>query len=145
MPARSTTVVVLALALATAGAIPAEAARPSASAATLTAAADASEGVDTKAPWFCHNLDCPRYTVLESTDDYELREYEAASWVSTDVSAYAYALAARTGFQVRCVLMGPCCVGQAGSGSSSSAAGKQQRSSICYQQQSGFVPAGCSI
>ncbi|KAI3428633.1 hypothetical protein D9Q98_007456 [Chlorella vulgaris] len=99
MPARLTTVVVLALALATVGAIPAEAARPSASAATLTAAADASEGVDTKAPWFCHNLDCPRFSVLESTDDYELREYEAASWVSTDVSAYAYALAARTGFQ----------------------------------------------
>ena len=26
-------------------------------------------------PWFCHGLDCPEYTVLETTDAYEVREY----------------------------------------------------------------------
>ena len=52
-------------------------------------------------PPFCHNLDCPRYSVEEATDDWELRAYEAGTWVSTDVEAYAYALASSTGFKVR--------------------------------------------
>lgn len=29
------------------------------------------------APWFCHNLDCPKYDVLETTDDYEIRKYDS--------------------------------------------------------------------
>ena len=28
------------------------------------------------APWFCHDLDCPEFEVVESTDAYETREYE---------------------------------------------------------------------
>ena len=26
-------------------------------------------------PWFCHDLDCPEYDVVEKNDDYEVREY----------------------------------------------------------------------
>lgn len=77
-------------------------------------------------PWFCHNLDCPRFTVVNATDDYEVRTrssgsavfcctaldlvfleslaqvryYEAGVWASTDVEAYAYALAVNIGFKV---------------------------------------------
>lgn len=28
-----------------------------------------------KQPWFCHDLDCPQYTVGEHTEDYEVRTY----------------------------------------------------------------------
>lgn len=28
-------------------------------------------------PWFCHELDCPEFRVVETTDAYEVREYEA--------------------------------------------------------------------
>ena len=28
-----------------------------------------------KKPWFCHDLDCPKYTVGESNEDYEVRTY----------------------------------------------------------------------
>jgi len=37
-------------------------------------------------PAFCDGNGCPRYTVKETTDDYEVREYEASSWVSTKLS-----------------------------------------------------------
>ncbi|KAL4445812.1 hypothetical protein ABPG77_009011 [Micractinium sp. CCAP 211/92] len=59
----------------------------------------ASLQVPVGAPWFCHNLDCPKFDVVETTDDYEVREYEAGSWVSMDVEAYAYALAINKAFQ----------------------------------------------
>ena len=26
-------------------------------------------------PWFCHDLDCPEYDVVDKNDDYEVREY----------------------------------------------------------------------
>lgn len=26
-------------------------------------------------PWFCHDLDCPDFKVVEQNDDYEVREY----------------------------------------------------------------------
>jgi len=32
----------------------------------------------------CHGLDCPKYTVLNSTDKWELRRYEATKWVATN-------------------------------------------------------------
>ena len=32
--------------------------------------------VGAKRPWFCHGLDCPKYKVVETTDAYEVREYE---------------------------------------------------------------------
>ncbi len=43
-------------------------------------------------------LPCPRQ--INSTEDYEVRRYEAGSWVSTQVEAYAYALGVSKGFQV---------------------------------------------
>lgn len=30
-------------------------------------------GQNNKDPWFCHNLQCPRFTVVNATDDYEVR------------------------------------------------------------------------
>lgn len=30
-------------------------------------------------PSFCHGLDCPAFSVVEKTDDYELRSYEAGN------------------------------------------------------------------
>lgn len=136
----------LLLCLVAAGTAPARAARPAASAA-LTAGAAAGLPVGAPAPWFCHNLDCPKFTVVSragcklrsaahavqagkgssldpipcrtrtshppppptsppppcqvnTTDDYEVRYYEAGAWVSTDVEAYAYALGVSKGFQV---------------------------------------------
>jgi len=35
-------------------------------------------------PSFCRGNDCPRYAVLEQGEDYELRQYEEAKWVSTE-------------------------------------------------------------
>lgn len=52
-----------------------------------------------EAPWFCHGIDCPKFTVVNTTDDYEVRYYESGVWVSTDVETYAYAIASTTGFQ----------------------------------------------
>lgn len=26
-------------------------------------------------PWFCHDLDCPDFKVVDQNDDYEVREY----------------------------------------------------------------------
>ncbi|KAK3096902.1 hypothetical protein FSP39_004603 [Pinctada imbricata] len=33
-------------------------------------------------PAFCHDLDCPRYTLLKSFAGYELRRYEMTQWVT---------------------------------------------------------------
>lgn len=75
---------------------------PAASARSVgSGAAALLQAQDAAAPWFCHNLDCPSYTVIDTADDFETRSYPAGVWASTDVEAYAYALAARTGFQVR--------------------------------------------
>eukprot|EP00887_Chlorella_sp_A99_P001009 scaffold5.g1009.t1 len=52
-----------------------------------------------KAPWFCHSLDCPEYTVLASEPEFEVRVYEKGVWASTDVLSWAYMLAATTGFR----------------------------------------------
>lgn len=74
-------------------------ASPLASAAAVASASQLFQGVSDPAPWFCHNLDCPPYTVVETTDDYEVRKYEAGQWVSTDMEAYSYVTAVQTGFQ----------------------------------------------
>jgi len=39
-------------------------------------------GIPAGLPAFCHDLDCPQYTVLETTADYELRRYNETKWVS---------------------------------------------------------------
>ncbi|XP_053406343.1 heme-binding protein 2-like [Mercenaria mercenaria] len=41
-------------------------------------------------PFFCHDLDCPRYTVLETNDKFEVRKYEASMWVASETVAFYY-------------------------------------------------------
>ncbi|XP_045211756.2 heme-binding protein 2-like, partial [Mercenaria mercenaria] len=36
-------------------------------------------------PAFCHKLDCPRFTVIETFKTYELRKYAPSMWVSTQI------------------------------------------------------------
>merc|ERR1711893_58184 len=38
-------------------------------------------------PPYCRGNDCPRFTVLEQGEGYELREYEEAQWVSTETAS----------------------------------------------------------
>lgn len=52
-----------------------------------------------KHPWFCHDLACPRYRLLNESDGYETRELGPTRWVTTDVEAFSLALATTTGFQ----------------------------------------------
>ena len=33
-------------------------------------------GPSVDAPDFCHDADCPKFTLKEETDEYEIREYE---------------------------------------------------------------------
>jgi len=35
-------------------------------------------------PAFCNGIDCPKYTVISQTKDYEIREYEMSQWVSVN-------------------------------------------------------------
>jgi len=35
----------------------------------------------------CHGLECPKFTVLNKTADWELRRYEATTWVATNATA----------------------------------------------------------
>lgn len=49
------------------------------------------------APWFCHDLDCPPFTVVNSTQDFEVRYYEkgelagllrlSAGWLAAGVGS----------------------------------------------------------
>jgi hypothetical protein len=57
---------------------------------------------DDDAPWFCHGLDCPRYTVGRAwpDDQLELRAYDEGQWVSTNVTDMRYDSAIRLGFMV---------------------------------------------
>jgi hypothetical protein len=49
-------------------------------------------------PWFCHDLDCPSFTVLNYTDSYEVRRYAPGKWASTAVEGILYAQAITVGF-----------------------------------------------
>ncbi|KAI8510415.1 Heme-binding protein 2 [Branchiostoma belcheri] len=49
-------------------------------------------------PAFCNKLECPKYTMVKSTKDYEERIYEAAKWTSTVVSGMEYNPAVSEGF-----------------------------------------------
>ncbi|CAH1788940.1 unnamed protein product [Owenia fusiformis] len=50
-------------------------------------------------PKFCNKLDCPRFKVLKTTDEYEVREYEESRWASTDVYDMDYDKAGSLGFR----------------------------------------------
>jgi len=36
-------------------------------------------------PSFCRSNDCPKFTILNTTEDFEVRKYEASRWASTTV------------------------------------------------------------
>ncbi|XP_067684113.1 heme-binding protein 2-like isoform X1 [Haliotis asinina] len=51
-------------------------------------------------PTFCHGLDCPRFKVLKSVKgEYEVREYSASQWVSTNSAGIDFAEASQTNFR----------------------------------------------
>jgi hypothetical protein len=49
-------------------------------------------------PWFCHENDCPVYSVVSNSTDYEIRNYISAKWVSAAISSTKYTSAVLTGF-----------------------------------------------
>jgi len=49
-------------------------------------------------PWFCHNLDCPRFEVKKSTEKWEEREYEEANWVGTHIEGNRFEIAITKAF-----------------------------------------------
>eukprot|EP00310_Coccolithus_braarudii_P008483 CAMPEP_0183365508 /NCGR_PEP_ID=MMETSP0164_2-20130417/85040_1 /TAXON_ID=221442 /ORGANISM="Coccolithus pelagicus ssp braarudi, Strain PLY182g" /LENGTH=209 /DNA_ID=CAMNT_0025541059 /DNA_START=26 /DNA_END=655 /DNA_ORIENTATION=+ len=49
-------------------------------------------------PSFCNKLDCPQFTVINSTHNYEIRSYKPSVWSSTNVSGIDYDSAVRSGF-----------------------------------------------
>eukprot|EP00882_Tetradesmus_deserticola_P006489 GHRQ01006828.1.p1 GENE.GHRQ01006828.1~~GHRQ01006828.1.p1 ORF type:complete len:232 (+),score=99.18 GHRQ01006828.1:32-727(+) len=52
-----------------------------------------------ESPWFCHDLDCPTFTLVKNiTDDVQLRQYAAGKWASTVVTGVKYDKAVATGF-----------------------------------------------
>jgi hypothetical protein len=51
----------------------------------------------TDTPSFCHGLDCPKYTVLNSTKDYEVRSYPVSYWASTSIEAMNFSYATGVG------------------------------------------------
>lgn len=50
-------------------------------------------------PTFCHDLDCPKYRVLDSGDGIELREYQEATWVSTKIMESEFGEATTIGLE----------------------------------------------
>jgi len=49
-------------------------------------------------PWFCHDLNCPNYTVSARRDGYEVRDYDASKWVGTNVISTSWQNASQIGF-----------------------------------------------
>ncbi|KAK9815181.1 hypothetical protein WJX73_009959 [Symbiochloris irregularis] len=98
MLAKLTTVLVLL-------AVSAGAARPFDGVATWFAqhvkAAEAQFSANTaqNTPWFCHDLDCPKYKVLNATDVYETREYASGKWAYTEVQGLLYEPSVLIGFK----------------------------------------------
>ncbi|KAK3803302.1 hypothetical protein RRG08_021500 [Elysia crispata] len=53
--------------------------------------ASAADTSTTKTPAdYCSKVSCPEYTVLEKTDDWELRRYEASKWISSNPKTAVY-------------------------------------------------------
>ncbi|XP_070560428.1 heme-binding protein 2-like isoform X2 [Ptychodera flava] len=69
-------------------------------AALLSMVSGKSITIDTlqSAPAFCNGLDCPKFTVLSKTKDYEERAYDASKWTSTLISGMDYQSAVSQGF-----------------------------------------------
>ena len=49
-------------------------------------------------PWFCHQLDCPRFTVSSREKGYEIRRYPSALWTSTEVQGEDFEAMVDQGF-----------------------------------------------
>uniref|UniRef100_S4RZK6 Heme-binding protein 1 n=1 Tax=Petromyzon marinus TaxID=7757 RepID=S4RZK6_PETMA len=64
--------------------------------------ADASDGkVDAaEKPWFCHDLDCPTFTLVAEHEGFQERAYEATRWVMTRVEGKPYERAVVDGFMI---------------------------------------------
>lgn len=43
-----------------------------------------------KLPRFCNGVQCPVFTLLNKTDEYEIRRYPATSWMSTNLKDVSY-------------------------------------------------------
>merc|ERR1711871_711563 len=55
-----------------------------------------------EAPWFCHGIDCPNYTVdktFAAVAGAERRKYAATKWVSVAVKGVSYDKAVTKGFE----------------------------------------------
>lgn len=53
---------------------------------------------DSKAPAFCHGLDCPEFKLKKNTSLYEVREYKGADWVATSFVDSHFGTAIARGF-----------------------------------------------
>lgn len=49
-------------------------------------------------PSFCHNFDCPTYTVLAKKESYETRKYDPSKWVGTMIASMNWTSALDTGY-----------------------------------------------
>ncbi|CAL8468672.1 g8212 [Coccomyxa elongata] len=65
----------------------------------ILCAASTIASVQSSKPWFCHDLDCPEYTVVDKNDDYEVREYSKGKWASTHIDGYLYSASVVQGFK----------------------------------------------
>lgn len=70
-------------------------------AVALVAVAAAGAMASWTPPKYCNGLDCPRFEVLSSnaTTNVEVRRYEAAQWVSTNLTGVDYDQATSAGFR----------------------------------------------
>ena len=50
-------------------------------------------------PPFCQNYDCPKFTVVDTKNDYEVRKYEPSKWVGTVVSSMNWTSALDIGYK----------------------------------------------
>lgn len=49
-------------------------------------------------PHFCKGLECPTFTTVHTTEEYEERQYDLSHWVSTEVMGMNYEAAVSEGF-----------------------------------------------
>ena len=49
-------------------------------------------------PSFCHDLDCPKYTLVDKKNGYEVRKYDPSNWVGTTIASLNFTYATQTGF-----------------------------------------------
>ena len=59
----------------------------------------AANASNIKNPPFCHDRDCPKFTVAVKKDDYEVRNYEPSKWVGTVVSSMHWSDALSIGYK----------------------------------------------